>query len=112
MSKEQHIKAPWILGGSAAWSEAAKDRGPIFICDIREGTHVPVGTNQANARFIVRAVNSHETLVEALRALEPYLSTEAQLLDAASLNEGRASGFDMASVKARAALALAAKESQ
>jgi hypothetical protein len=64
------------------------------------------------AREIQRAVNSYEPLVEALRALEPYLSTEAQLLDAASLNEGRASGFDMASVKARAALsALAEKES-
>ena len=48
-----------------------------------------------------------ETLVAALRALEPYLSTEAEMLDAASLNEGRASGFDVASLKARAALSLA-----
>lgn len=67
MSKEQHIRTPWNLGGSAAWSDAAKDRGPLFICDMREGTHVPVGTNQANARFIVRAVNSHEALFNAVR---------------------------------------------
>lgn len=48
-----------------------------------------------------------EAMRAALVALLPYLSTEAQLLDYASLNEGRASGFDTASVKARAALKLA-----
>ena len=67
--QEQHMQTPWILGGSAAWSEAAKDRGPIFICDIREGTHVPVGTNQANARFIVEAVNNHHRYKAALEAI-------------------------------------------
>lgn len=56
----------------------------------------------ANAKLIAAA----PALYEALIALLPYLSTEAQLLDYASLNEGRASGFDVASVKARAALAL------
>lgn len=72
MSKEQHVSTPWTLGGSAAWSEAAKDRGPVFVCDMHEGTHVPVGTNQANARFIVRAVNSHQALIDALR---PFANT-------------------------------------
>lgn len=76
MSKEQHMRTPWILGGSAAWSEAAKDRGPIFICDIREGTHIPVGTNQANARFIVRAVNEYDANKEALRGVAIMLNTE------------------------------------
>lgn len=67
MPEEKYTATPWILGGSAAWSQTAKDRGPVFICDIREGTHVPVGTNQANARLIVHAVNNHEALIAALR---------------------------------------------
>ena len=33
---------------------------------------------------------------EALEALEPHLQTEAQMLDYASLNEGRASDFGVA----------------
>lgn len=51
-----------------------------------------------------------EQMKDALEGLLPYLSTEAQLLDYASLNEGQASSFDTASVKARAALSAAKGE--
>lgn len=63
--------------------------------------------SEANAEFIVRAANNYDALVEALEALEPYLTDEAAMLDYASLNEGRASGFDTASIKARRALSIA-----
>lgn len=42
--------------------------------------------------------------VDALRAFEPLLTTEAELLDNASLNDGRASEWDMACQKARRVL--------
>lgn len=54
--------------------------------------------------------NVTDELVKALEALEPHLNTEAQMLDYASLNEGRASDFGVASMKARRALALAKGE--
>lgn len=57
----------------------------------------------ANPDALIRAAPA---LYEAVMALLPYLSDRTQLLDYASLNEGRASGFDIASVKAREALAL------
>lgn len=44
-------------------------------------------------------------LAGAAESMLPYLSTEDQLLDYASLNDGRAAGFDTASVKMRKALA-------
>lgn len=73
--------------------------------------NVSAGASYSQGEFIgnARLIAAAPALYEALIALEPYLSTEAQLLDAASLNEGRASGFDMASVKARKSLALAGK---
>lgn len=45
-----------------------------------------------------------ESAVDALRAFEPLLTTEAELLDNASLNDGRASEWDMACQKARRVL--------
>ena len=74
-----------------------KEDGDL-ICGLYEG-------DGANARLIAAA----PALYAALIGLLPYLSTQVQLLDYASLNEGRASGFDTASVKAREALALATK---
>jgi hypothetical protein len=45
-------------------------------------------------------------LAEAIQSIEPYLSTQTELLDHAASNEdGRASGYDVASVKCRKALA-------
>lgn len=46
-------------------------------------------------------------LLEALKGLKPFLTTEAEMLDYASLNEGRAGEFDVASMKAHAAIAKA-----
>lgn len=69
--------------------------------------------NLAAVEWNTRAPNqsaAFDALYEALKALKPYLSTEAQMLDYASLNEGRAAEFDTASVKALAAIALADKE--
>lgn len=62
------------------------------------------------ADVLVRLANqsvAFDRLVEALETLEPYLATKADMLDYASLNEGRASGFDTASMKAREALHFA-----
>jgi hypothetical protein len=65
---------PWNLSGNSAWWDGAKDRGAVFECRIRTGTHVPAGQNEANAAFIVRACNAHDDLLAALRSAERWLS--------------------------------------
>ena len=56
---------------------------------------------------LAAVTEQRDKALDALAALEPYLTTEAQMLDSASLNEGRASSYDTASIKARKVLAEA-----
>lgn len=89
------------------------DQNSRFTISVHESGYYQVSIPDYHGGEVVRA-ESYDSLLEvfevlkhALNALLPYLSTEAQLLDDASLNEGRASRFDIASVRARKALALA-----
>jgi hypothetical protein len=101
----------WALSSPMSNEIIRKDLGSTYsVTGIDVGHHygqIVVFNAPGLAAVILREHNAHGKLVEALRALKPYLTDEAQMLDAASLNEGRASGFDVASLKARAALALA-----
>lgn len=71
MNKTQakHTPTPWNYSENSvnAWSDSCKDRGNIFSCQLRTGTHIPENQNEINAGFIVRAVNSHEELLEACK---------------------------------------------
>lgn len=108
-SKETWTPGPWFLadGIEGVWRIESK-RGGWSICETAGGcgaNNLPgEDESDANARLIAAA----PALYEALKALLPYLTDKTQLLDYASLNEGRASGFDVASVKAREAIALVA----
>lgn len=59
---------PWAVGGTfPASSFIVEGSDVIAKCDSRD--------HRANAELIVRAVNSHEALVEALKALlEDYMA--------------------------------------
>lgn len=65
----QHTPGPWNLNGNSAWADSCKDRGNVFECRLRTGTHITHSTNQANAALIVRAVNAHAELVAALESM-------------------------------------------
>lgn len=98
-----HSPLPWARFDADSLEIAGSDGHEI--CDVFQcGGIREIDEADANTALIIRAVNNHDALVAALEALEPYLTDEAAMLDYASLNEGRASGFDVASVKARRAL--------
>ena len=65
-----HTPTPWHLNVNSAWSDATKDRGPVFVCTMVTGTHVLEDQNEANAAYIVRAVNSHERLLNLLKQMQ------------------------------------------
>jgi hypothetical protein len=113
----KHVNLPLQPDENSLYLWVKDDKGASYpIAQMRGWGHLTgqggLALNDAEAEeiqvnfadYICQAVNNHQALVDVLLALEPYLSTEAQMLDAASLNEGRASGFDIASVKARKAL--------
>lgn len=67
---------PWKAMPTGAYSDACKDRGAIFVCNIRTGTHVAEDSNQANAAYIVHACNNYQRLVEALRSFQRAASAD------------------------------------
>jgi hypothetical protein len=87
-----------VLGVDAAGTPTGEVRG---ICVM---FHRGEDESRANAELIVRAANVHADLVSACRAMLPYLPDQAQLLDYAATNDGRASGYDVAAMKIREAL--------
>lgn len=58
---------PWHLNGNGAWADSCKDRGLVFECSLRTGTHIPENQNEVNAALIVRAVNSHDDMVAVIK---------------------------------------------
>jgi len=102
MRETKFTPGPW-----GAYEGLIDDEGVwIMSTHVEDAVVASIGMDLPEAKANARLIAAAPALYEALEALKPYLSTEAQMLDAASLNEGRAGGFDVASVKARAALAL------
>ncbi len=74
----KHTPLPWTIdptGDIGAWHIGSREYGPVVdLCDPMKGDQ------EANARFIVRACNSYEELVEAAkRALEAMESAWHEL---------------------------------
>lgn len=97
--EQQHTPLPWLLADHDFEVVVSGD-GTVIADTWRRSGHIyPKPIREANARFIFRAVNSHEALVEALQF---------------ALRESGCDG-DLCNYrwheKARAALALAEKES-
>jgi hypothetical protein len=65
MSNTKHTPTPWAAGGSVI------EREGETIAQAFRMTGCPIDQPVVNAAFIVRAVNSHEQLVAALRDLLP-----------------------------------------
>lgn len=90
MSKEeqQHTAPPWHYQG---WDDTPGDRGAYILGGGSENSAeeyliaaalpLPITNRsecEANARFIVRAVNAHDALVEAVKGVSIMLNTELQ----------------------------------
>jgi hypothetical protein len=111
---EKATPRPWVEGENIKFrlmTDVCGRGGEDYIADCGMLNGLSAVQCEANAALIVKAVNAldrHLAIIkqlrEALQGLEPYLSTEEQMLDYASLNDGRASGFGVASLNARAAL--------
>jgi hypothetical protein len=101
VSAPKHSLAPWYWSGSSERGIAIYgDKGHTAdICLAVVQSKGVDGAGAANARLIVRAVNAHEAMREALRRITEILS---------DLSAGR--NYQDAIQKARAALALADKE--
>ena len=105
----KHTPTPWVARGLAIyqrekWSDGT-DTGSRYIAQVQSASSDSLdedGTDASNAEFIVRAVNSHDALVAALRSvldtfdrqnvpLPAYLRRdEAQARAAIALAEGGA----------------------
>jgi hypothetical protein len=106
MSETRHTPTPWETSyrerSNGSYGQDIYDSNGATIATCAwYSVPTPTGfvTNRtANAEFIVRAVNSHQALVEALRDILEMLQREAP---GTQLNHRR---FDALGAKARAAL--------
>ena len=111
MSAAKHT--PWaVADGTPGLHVDGRAVARVVVDKSRDGGNgrcvaYAFGPTETEREQRARLIAAAPELLEALIALLPYLSDQAQLLDGAACNEGRASGFDVASVRARAALAKA-----
>lgn len=79
MSAPKHTPTPWKFSQTHAHTLTIRhaDGGGEYVAEIRVGdTPELLLTDEANARFIVRAVNAHDDLLEALRDLIEWQAVE------------------------------------
>ena len=91
MSK--HTKTPWRLGGFASIWSGVQEQSAIssdLVCVLPELDE----NREGNAEFIIRAVNSHDALVEALEEARNCLATWMEI---AEPNDVR--GYDEDAIK-------------
>ena len=69
MAQARHTPTPWRV------VEADGKRNVIWNSKVSEAISDDKEMTEANAEFIVRAVNSHEALVEALRGMVKYVDS-------------------------------------
>lgn len=103
---KNHTPTPWkIVEGDGMdynvlqiITDVREHKNQVGIANVDIGFEGPLGAEQpANAAFIVRAVNAHDALVEALESL----------MGRTFLITGEDKATDLAMAKARAALELA-----
>lgn len=79
--KQEHTPTPWSTVEILGMGKTGV-RGVRPICDAMVRRDQEEGEAEANAAFIVKAVNSHEALVEALRETRNALLWLAQEAEA------------------------------
>lgn len=105
-----HSPLPWkngfLVTGSAIWSD--EDKHVVSLSDA-----VPTEREKADAALIVRAVNAHDALLEALEACQEYLVERAcepldqMMYGSVEVHLGLNNQGTQALEKAKGALALA-----
>lgn len=69
-NEQKHTELPWVQGkGIFRWHEI---KGADGITIVSCSAISPYDTDEANARLIVKAVNNHYQLLEALRKVASY----------------------------------------
>jgi len=63
--KHSHTATPWVYPTGSVTVRTKV--GSIHLCNMSNG--VPLKEQEANAEFIVRAVNAHDELVKAIKDL-------------------------------------------
>ena len=100
-TKATHTPLPWVANGlQVSWHKPDTNFSYRIADADFGGDEFDKPTVNANARFIVRACNSHEALLDAL-------GIAALTLEAAYLNYGSNIAAKVAAKTARAAIALA-----
>lgn len=72
----QHSPLPWYLDGAHVYSPRSETnlrQPPVAICNNTHGLGEAGETDRANAQYIVKAVNNHQALVDALDACAEYI---------------------------------------
>lgn len=110
----KHTPTPWATDGRMIVQDAEGRKffsGQPYIADCLVSAHYREdGSTGANARFIVRAVNSHEALLAALKDAAEVLRTAHQYFPKSIKNRDT---FHLLNVEANSvnkAIALAEKE--
>ena len=102
-----------ILNGNTAWSPECKDRGNVFECRLRTGTHIPEDANKSTASELVRRYNAYPAMHEALKSLSASVPqfvermAPPQICEPGSLGASEHHKLEIALSQARAALAEA-----
>lgn len=88
-----HTLTPWkhhqtSSGYTEIWGQSTKDgHVPVILCSADSGMHNPLPNEDTgnNFKFICKAVNSHQALVDAL---EGYLELNFTTVEGKVLSEG------------------------
>jgi len=118
-----HTETPWEQMGGMIWSPAARANicrmSELRATDLVQFTEPEIGSPTmpeiyANAAFIVRAVNCHDELVAALRAIANVAGNlpDEQLSSRTGPNDAVARGLQLVQARAIARAALAKAENR
>ena len=70
----KHTPTPWKVNKRAAFLVEAENRSIGSVGGYSDGTDDTHFENKANAAFIVKAVNSHDKLLNTLKEVEYFLT--------------------------------------
>ena len=79
--KPQHTPTPWHQVDNTGALVIDLNGNVMAHCAVQD--ELPMTERQANAAFIVRAVNSHEELIEALKEVTEWLAASCTTSDGA-----------------------------
>lgn len=73
----EHTPTPWEVDNHGIIFHGKTQIGTVATQPMYK--EAPEGTTEANARFIVKACNNYEKLVEALEAIKRHITSGANL---------------------------------